>query len=115
MAACGGNDAAPQSSTAPATATPPAEPAAAGVATVPPVGRVVPVPNGPEGIVIGTSGVAAIAVRDPAAIVLVDAVTGDMRRTVPLDGAARHLSLAGPDGPVRDTIHLCAKFQRIAL
>ena len=49
---------------------------------------------------IGTSGIAAIAVRDPAAIVLVDASTGAVRRTVPTDGAARHLSLAGPDGPV---------------
>jgi DNA-binding beta-propeller fold protein YncE len=67
---------------------------------VSPAGRVVPVPNGPEGIVIGTSGVAAIAVRDPAAIVLVDAATGAVRRTVPTDGAARHLSLSGPDGPL---------------
>ena len=67
---------------------------------MPPAGKVVPVPNGPEGIVVGASGIAAIAVRDPAAIVLVDASTGAMRRTVPTDGAARHLSLAGPDGPI---------------
>ena len=31
---------------------------------------------------------------------LLDAATGAVRRTVPTDGAARHLSLAGPDGPV---------------
>jgi sugar lactone lactonase YvrE len=100
VAACGGNDVPPQASTATPTATPPAEPAPAGVPTVSPAGRVVPVPNGPEGIVIGTSGVAAIAVRDPAAIVLVDAATGAVRRTVRTDGAARHLSLSGPDGPL---------------
>jgi DNA-binding beta-propeller fold protein YncE len=100
VAACGGNEAPPQGSTAPPTQVPPAEPAPAGIPTVSPVGRVVPVPNGPEGIVIGTSGVAAIAVRDPAAILLVDAATGAVRRTVPTDGAARHLSLSGPDGPV---------------
>ncbi len=100
VAGCGADKPPPQASTAPPTAVPPAEPAPAGVPTVPPAGKVVPVPNGPEGIVIGTSGIAAIAVRDPAAIVLVDASTGAMRRTVPTDGAARHLSLAGPDGPI---------------
>lgn len=100
VAACGGNDAPPQTSTTTRAATPPAEPAPAGVPTVAPVGTVVPVPNGPEGIVVGASGVAAIAARDPAAIVLVDAATGAVRRTVPTDGAARHLSLSGPDGPV---------------
>jgi DNA-binding beta-propeller fold protein YncE len=100
VAGCGGNEAPPQASTTTPAATPPAEPAPAGVPTVAPAGTVVPVPNGPEGIVIGTSGVAAIAARDPAAIVLVDAATGAVRRTVPTDGAARHLSLSGPDGPV---------------
>jgi DNA-binding beta-propeller fold protein YncE len=67
---------------------------------VPPAGKVVAVADGPEGIVVGMSGVAAIAVRDPAAIALVDAATGVVRRTIPTEGAARHLSLAGPDGPV---------------
>jgi hypothetical protein len=45
-------------------------------------------------------GGAAIAARNPAAIVLMDAATGAVRRTVPTDGAARHLGLSGPDGPV---------------
>jgi len=101
---CGGTAPAPQTSatspTAPTSRAPAAEPAPAGVPTAPPTGTVVPIPNGPEGIVIGTSGVAAIAVRDPAAIALVDASTGAVRQTVPTNGAARHLSLAGPDGPV---------------
>ncbi|MFI5508868.1 YncE family protein [Mycobacterium sp. NPDC051804] len=59
-----------------------------------------PIPSGPEGIVIGTSGVAAIAVRNPPAVVTVDSGTGAIRQTVRMNGAARHLSLAGPDGPV---------------
>ncbi len=101
VAACGGSEQPPQTSSAPSpTATPPAEPAPAGVPAVPPAGRVVPIPNGPEGIVIGASGVAAIAVRAPGAIVLVDAATGEVQSSVPTHGAARHLSLAGADGPV---------------
>lgn len=99
VAACGGNDE-PVQPTASPTAASPAEPALAGPPAVAPIGKVVPLPNGPEGIVIGTSGVAAIAVRNPGAIVLVDAATGAPRKTVPANGAARHLSLAGTDGPV---------------
>lgn len=101
VAACGVNGTSHQTSTPPpASATPPAEPAPAGPPTVPPTGRIVPIPAGPEGIVVGTSGIAAIAVRDPGAIVFVDAITGAVRTTIPTDGAARHLSLADPDGPV---------------
>ena len=100
VAGCGGDGSPVQTSAASPTSAPPAEPAPARVPAVPPAGRVVPLPNGPEGIVVGTSRVAAIAVRNPAAIVLVDASTGAVRRTIPTSGAARHLSLAGPDGPV---------------
>ena len=101
VAGCSGSEPSPQpSAAAPPSATPPAEPAPAGVPTVPPAGTVVPIPKGPEGIVIGTSGIAAIAVRDPSAIVLVDTATGTVRRTVETGGSARHLSLAGPNGPV---------------
>jgi hypothetical protein len=87
---------------APSTPTPaaPAEPARAGAPAVAPAGRVVPLPSVPEGIVVGDSGVAAVAVRNPGAVVLVDARNGAVRQTVPTDGAARHLSLAGPAGPV---------------
>ncbi|WP_292989953.1 hypothetical protein [Mycobacterium sp.] len=80
--------------------TPPAEPATAGPATVPPLGRVVPVGDAPEGVVVGTSGIAAVAVRNPDGVALVDAVTGAVRETIRTVGAARHLSLGGPDGPV---------------
>jgi YD repeat-containing protein len=80
--------------------TPAAEPANAAAPTVPPTGTVVPLGNAPEGIVVGTSGVGAVAVRNPNGVKLIDATTGLVRQTVPMLGAARHLSLAGPDGPV---------------
>ncbi|MDT5087723.1 MAG: hypothetical protein QOG47_430 [Mycobacterium sp.] len=80
--------------------TPAAEPAVAAAPAVPPSGTVLPLDNAPEGIVVGTSGVGAVAVRNPNGIKLIDATTGVVRQTVPTPGAARHLSLAGPDGPV---------------
>ncbi len=92
---CGSNT----QSRAPA-ATVAAEPATAGAPATPPVGRVVPVGNAPEGIVVAASGMAAVAVRNPDAIELVDAVSGAVRHTVPTSGAARHLGLGAPDGPV---------------
>ncbi|QLL10326.1 hypothetical protein H0P51_18395 [Mycobacterium vicinigordonae] len=81
------------------TARPAAEPA---IAPAPgaPVGTVVPTGDIPEGIVIGTSGVGAVAVRNPDGIELFDAATGVRRQLVPTRGSARHLSLVGPDGPV---------------
>jgi YD repeat-containing protein len=81
-------------------ATPAAEPATAGTPAVPPAGKVVPIGNAPEGIVIGASGIGAVAVRNPDGVQLIDATTGAVRQTVPTVGAARHLSLGGPDGPV---------------
>lgn len=87
-------------STSVRASTPPAEPATAGAPAVPPVGKVVQVGNAPEGIVVGGSGVGAVAVRNPDGVALIDAVTGAVRDTVKTAGSARHLSLAGPDGPV---------------
>ena len=80
--------------------TSPAEPAIAPTPTARPVGRVLSVGNAPEGIAVGTSGIAAVAVRNPDGVVLIDVDTGAVRRTVPTTGAARHLSLATPGGPV---------------
>lgn len=78
----------------------PAEPATAGPLATRPAGRVVPVGNAPEGVVVGASGIAAVAVRQPDAIQLVDVATGAVRQSVPTRGAARHLGLAAPNGPV---------------
>lgn len=77
-----------------------AEPAQAPPLTTPAIGRVVPIGNEPEGVVVGASGVAVVAVRRPDALVFAEAATGQIRQTVATTGAARHLELAGPDGPV---------------
>jgi hypothetical protein len=90
----------PVVSTAPVTNAPAAEPGSAGQPDVPPAGRVVQLGNAPEGLVVGSSGMGAAAVRNPDAVVLFDATTGAVRQTVKTSGAARHLALAGPDGPV---------------
>jgi YD repeat-containing protein len=103
LAGCSGDVGSPSPTTTAVrarAARPAAEPAIAGVPAVPPAGNVVPIGNAPEGIAIGTSGIAAVAVRNPDGVELIDAATGAVRQTVPTDGAARHLSLAGPDGPV---------------
>ncbi|KAA0024182.1 hypothetical protein [Antrihabitans cavernicola] len=80
--------------------TPAAEPGKAPVVTDALPGRVVRVGDAPEGIVIGTSGIAAVGVRNPDGVALVDAATGAVRQTVRTQGAPRHLALAGPDGPL---------------
>jgi DNA-binding beta-propeller fold protein YncE len=66
-----------------------------------PAGRVVPVGNRPEGVAADpVTGLVAVGLRDPAELALVDAGSGRVRTRVPLPGAPRHLSLAGPGGPV---------------
>jgi DNA-binding beta-propeller fold protein YncE len=102
VAGCSSNagSSAPTTTPVPAhAATPAAEPATAGAPAVPPAGKVVAIGNAPEGIVIGKSGIGAVAVRNPDGVELIDATTGAVRQTVPTVGAARHLSLAGSDGP----------------
>jgi YD repeat-containing protein len=91
---------APATPTPVRAATPAAEPATAGAPAAPPAGKVVPIGNAPEGIVVGTSGIGAVAVRNPDGVALIDGGTDGVRQTVSTPGAARHLSLAGPDGPV---------------
>ncbi|MGF0311509.1 hypothetical protein [Rhodococcus sp. IEGM1428] len=88
----------PTEPSTPAT-TPAAEPAQA-PDSADPIGTVVALPGAPEGVVVGTSGIAAAAVREPDGVVLFDSATGVVRQMVQTTGAPRHLSLAGPDGPV---------------
>ncbi|WP_396927103.1 YncE family protein [Mycolicibacterium sp.] len=102
-AGCAGRSEAPSPSATPRVAikhAPPAEPATAGPPTTAPIGKVVALGNAPEGVVVATSGIAAVAVRDPNAVVLFDATTGAPRQRISTPSAARHLSLATPDGPV---------------
>lgn len=89
----------PSPPTPSAVPRPPAEPARAPGLAATPIGRVVAIGTAPEGVVIGDSGIGAVAVRKPDGVTLFDATTGAVRKTVATKGAARHLSLAGPDGP----------------
>ena len=82
------------------THSPAAEPGRAPSPAVAPVGKVVSIGNAPEGIVVAASGIGAVAVRNPDGVVIFDAATGALRQTVHTVGAARHLELAGPNGPV---------------
>lgn len=81
-------------------------PPAAGPAVSPPLagapeGRIVRVGAAPEGVAVdGVTRVAAVALRDPPALALVDARSGRTLRTVPLSASARHVALAAPGGPV---------------
>lgn len=55
----------------------------------------------PEGIVVDPhAGVVAVAVRDPAALVLIDAGSGRVLRRVRIPGPPRHLQLVGDSGAV---------------
>ncbi len=80
---------------------PPAEPQPAPAPSRPPPGRIVPVGDAPEGVVVdAVTRTVAVAKRNPAELVLLDADTGDVIGRVPLPGAVRHLQLAKPGGPV---------------
>jgi DNA-binding beta-propeller fold protein YncE len=64
-------------------------------------GRVVALAGEPEGLAWDTAtGTIAVAVRSPDAVALVDGASGAERARIPLAGAARHLELAAPGGPV---------------
>ena len=84
----------------PAESPPAAEPAPA-PPDAEPAGRVIDVGARPEGIIAdAATGLVAVAVREPNALVLVDARTGAVTERVELPGSLRHLQLAGPGGPV---------------
>lgn len=77
------------------------EPAAAPAATGELPGRIVALPGEPEGLVWDSrTATIAAAVRKPDGVALLDATTGKERARIPLGGAARHLQLAGPGGPL---------------
>lgn len=62
-------------------------------------GRVLPLEGRPEGIVVTSTGVAAVALRGPDRLALVDLGSGEVT-DVPLASSARHLTLVSPTGPV---------------
>jgi len=95
----GGEGGGPQPQQEPGPAPEPAEAAAP---STPPAGTVISLTNGaPEGVVADpVSGVVAVALRNPSRLALVDMRTSRVTRVVPVPGAARHLQLLAPGGPV---------------
>jgi DNA-binding beta-propeller fold protein YncE len=80
---------------------PAAEPARSPALEAEPVGRIVPVGHKPEGLAFDPrTGLLAVALARPDRLALVDGRSGRTVRRVVLPGAARHLALARPGGPV---------------
>lgn len=105
LSGCGGDE--PEEGAPPSTSAPdfppPAEPAQSPIASEAPAGQVLDLGTGgsPEGMVADpVTGLVVIALRQPNRLVLVDGRAGEVVRTVPVPGAARHLQLAAPGGPV---------------
>jgi DNA-binding beta-propeller fold protein YncE len=99
--ACGSSpDAAP---TSPPPATPlhaAPEPAVSPPAQATLPGTVLAFAGAPEGVAVDAAGEVAVNVRRPDGVVLFPLARPSDRRTVALGGSARHLVLAGPDGPL---------------
>jgi DNA-binding beta-propeller fold protein YncE len=95
---------------------PPAEPAASPPLTERPAGEVRRGGSEAEGVVADpVSGLAAISFRDPNRIELIDIATGRTVKQVPTGDPARHLSLAGPGGPVLAPIEYRDELLRVEL
>jgi DNA-binding beta-propeller fold protein YncE len=95
---------------------PPAEPAISPPLTERPAGQVRRVGSEAEGVVADPlTGLAAISFRDPNRIDLIDVATGRTVERVPTGDPARHLSLAGPGGPVLAPIEYRDELLRIEL
>ena len=63
-------------------------------------GRIVRVGGRPEGVAVDPeTGLVAVGVKGPDALVLLDVRTGRIVRRVPLPSAPRHVQLAEPGGP----------------
>lgn len=108
VAACGG---APKS-----TALGAAEPAKAPDLTAKPTGTVVKVADLPQGIVYDAkTDLVAVAVHRPYRLLLLDGTTLAVRRSVPLQGKARHLQLAAPGGPVLVPVETANELVEVSL
>ncbi|MGI8751710.1 MAG: YncE family protein [Acidimicrobiales bacterium] len=53
----------------------------------------------PEGVAVTASGIVGVNVRDPNGLVTFPLNQPEQKRTIPLTGSARHLTLGGPQGP----------------
>jgi len=86
----------------PARELPPAaEPPTSSAPAHRPTGHVIAIGHGAEGVAADPlTGRVAVALRRPARLAIVDGRSGRVIRVLPLPGAARHLALAAPGGPL---------------
>jgi len=95
---------------------PPAEPARSPELTTEPAGEVIPGDSEAEGVAIDpVTGLAAIALREPDRIELVDVSSGRTVERIPTPDPARHLSLARPGGPVLAPLEYVDQLLRVEL
>ena len=93
-----------------------AEPAASPAATTRPAGRTLAIGTAPEGVVVDArTRRVVVAVRQPDALVLLDADDLDVVGRTPLPGSLRHLQLAAPGGPVLVPDESANSLVRVAL
>jgi hypothetical protein len=76
------------------------EPAASPPLSAAPAGTVLAVAGEPEGVAVDADGVVAVNLRKPDGLALFDIAHPTRTRFVALPGSARHLELAGPEGPL---------------
>ena len=94
---------------------PAAEPAPSPELTAPPAGRLLPVGNGPEGIVADSrSGRVAVGLRDPDRLAVIDGRRGRLVERLALPESPRHLA-RGPDGDVLVPAERANRLVRVAL
>ena len=95
---------------------PPAEPQTAPPQTAPVPGRIVPVGQAPEGVVVdAATRTVAVAKRDPNELVLLNVDTDQIMQQVALPGFARHLQLADPGGPILVPVESANALVRVEL
>ena len=95
---------------------PPAEPTASPPLGPKPAGRVIDGSSESEGIAVDpVTGLAAVSFREPSRIELIDIAAGKVVKRIPTADPARHLSLAGPGGPVLVPIEYKDRLLRIVL
>lgn len=97
-------------------APPPPEPAESPELEEEPAGEVYEIANGPEGVVADPqTGLVAVGAREPARLLLIDGDSGETVSEAELSAPTRHLSLAGPGGPVLVTAERTDAFFEVGL
>jgi hypothetical protein len=116
LAACGGTGAGGGKSTDSGSGKAAAEPAPAPSASADLAATTTVLGAQAEGIVYdATTGLIAVAVRNPDRLLLVDPTTNAVRTSINLPGHARHLQLAAPGGPVLVPVEDANVLVRVAL